>query len=1258
MPPILLSIAESIFRPATNAFETLANFASWAPRLAIARLVAKWRSLLTIIVGVILGAGIGALVPLYTTAVAQVGLVQRLDDEARHDANIRVRTSFRVSDFETEQAFGESLGMLDQIIRDSVSEYLISDEFEDWLTQDDVITYYRSSAMGLFDPAGDALQQLNPERPNDYARTHLLWLEGWEQEVTLIDGVLPSNATVPEGADFNVAISTEVVNEFGLAVGDILVIDERLDRDGDFKPSPFESSQPFSVHISAVFSAKDDSADYWMAMRVTDADPEKLDSPLSVVQILWPAEFWMLTSQETVLEAVNFVPETRSTIGWRLLINAEELPYTRIEDVRERLKEFQDDLNVRLDINNTEVVENFALNEDLAELDLNYDYHTRLIDYSGPRTDEDRGILLDYDERQSVNFIPFLILLLEVGGLVLIFLVITAALVRRGERREIAMLQSRGAFDGQVLALRSVEALLICAFGALVAPLLAQRLLQLLGPSIAGTNEFPLPLTAGVFIWSSLLAGVTFIALTATLMPVLRLPLISYGGSASRSETLAWWQKYYIDVAVAVIAIAGFVWLIDRDTPLLSNKQIDPLLVVAPALLFLGLSSLALRIFPLIAMQLSAFNNRRRGILGSLASWQLSREPIHYGRITFLLALAIGIGWFAMSFQATVQRSQRDQAGYRVGTGVRLNERDINLNVDRVRNSETYEAFEGVEGASQSFRSNFGLVGLTQTTNEGESFRFGELLAVEDAQSLQNSVSGWRSDLGAIIAPRDEANPPSLVSVGESLPSVPAKIGVWARMQNLFNFGGVLQSNNLLTRLTQRMQIGLRLQDSEGAWVVVPFEQVRIEYLRNDSPSLPPLDINSATDAPGFVSASHMSSGWVYFEADLTDLSYELQGDVRLVSIYWEHRSVNQGGEQGLRLSLADLSLVDADGTSSPIDFLTTGNWSYVQDAGAASQGTITLGADPLRSNVVFVDFGQSAQRTRVGINLNYPAPNPMPAVVSTNFAELNSIDETITEYMNGSLPEDELPILPIDGIGGTRLFITPSASVEYFPSLYNDVRPFVVVDVRELMYVLNQRPTGRFYPTEAWLKLSEDFSSLDDTNALISNVVADESVIRTNDVSYAQVFDDLETDPLALGLLGLMFLAFLIALVLSVVGLLTHAALTAQARRSEFGVLRALGLASSGVVRSLIIEQLFVVLLAGILGSVLGAVLSEFVVPTLALGATGEGVVPPFVTEIEWTAIANFWGIMFVVMTGVFSFAFFLVRQLSLSRTLRLGEE
>src|SRR5258707_8747024 len=69
----------------------------WAGRLAVQRLLAQGRSLLTIIAAVLLSAAVGALVPLYTTAVAQVGMVERFTqlpaDQVHAQANITLVAS-------------------------------------------------------------------------------------------------------------------------------------------------------------------------------------------------------------------------------------------------------------------------------------------------------------------------------------------------------------------------------------------------------------------------------------------------------------------------------------------------------------------------------------------------------------------------------------------------------------------------------------------------------------------------------------------------------------------------------------------------------------------------------------------------------------------------------------------------------------------------------------------------------------------------------------------------------------------------------------------------------------------------------------------------------------------------------------------------------------------------------------------------------------------------------------------------------------
>src|SRR5260221_12345585 len=95
------------------------------------------------------------------------------------------------------------------------------------------------------------------------------------------------------------------------------------------------------------------------------------------------------------------------------------------------------------------------------------------------------GIMLAYEGNVKTLDAPFGLLLLQVGALVIFFLLVTAALVRRGERREIAMLQSRGAMDGQIIAIRGIEALLICVLAAIIAPTVSQQLLIAIAPFFA-----------------------------------------------------------------------------------------------------------------------------------------------------------------------------------------------------------------------------------------------------------------------------------------------------------------------------------------------------------------------------------------------------------------------------------------------------------------------------------------------------------------------------------------------------------------------------------------------------------------------------------------------------------------------------------------------------------------------------------------------------------------------------------------------------
>jgi CheY-specific phosphatase CheX len=79
---------------------------------------------------------------------------------------------------------------------------------------------------------------------------------------------------------------------------------------------------------------------------------------------------------------------------------------------------------------------------------------------------------------------------------------------------------------------------------------------------------------------------------------------------------------------------------------------------------------------------------------------------------------------------------------------------------------------------------------------------------------------------------------------------------------------------------------------------------------------------------------------------------------------------------------------------------------------------------------------------------------------------------------------------------------------------------------------------------------------------------------------------------------------------------------------------------------------------LGTIIGAALGALLSGQVVPRLAQDASGTQITPPFIVQAEGTALAQYVLILLVVLAVTLLFSLVLVGRLSLTRTLRLGED
>lgn len=1137
----------------------------WALRLALLRLTAQWQSLLTIVIGVLLAAVIGANAPLYTAAIAQVGMVQRLERQPASETNIFCRISLTAQGVDDLSATWQAA---DAVVREQVRRVFL-DALPGWVSR--TVTWGESVPMLLVVNGEDVAS----------SRIRVAYYEGWQEAARLIEGRWPEEPT-EAGIDLEIALPLQAAIGLSLQVGDTVILDQR----------GWETSVPIRARITALIAAQDETDPYWMA-----PSPLRVDSSSQ-----WNVETNALTTRESFLRAVTaYVPQTRSLFGWRILFDPEQLPYTAIPQAVARLNGFSANLA--------------ALFSAPGSSPVNFVYSTNLV-----------LLLRQYAVEVSLLGAPFGLLLLQIGALVIFFLVAMATLVRRGERRELAMLQSRGAFDRQILALRGMEALLIVILVALLGPPLARRLLIWLAPVFTGLERLPLALDASVFLYAGLAATGAFVALMGTLLPVLRLPLMLAGGSAARAARQPWWQRVYLDVILLVVGGAALWRLVSAASPLagtqLGGLEADPLLLLAPALLFVALGSLLLRLFPAVMNLLARSFARQDGLSRVLAAWQVSREPVHYGRIALLLTLAIGTGWFATSFRATVSRSQVDQARYAVGTDIRLQERNIVLDADRARPPEAYLALEGVVAASPTMR--FFNVDVARDRQNPVP---GEMLAI-DADTFGSTLY-WRDDLGPVKTPRPPGEPLDLPEPGRALPGEPARLGLWARIDvRGSGFSAATLYRPDLDRLLRRMTLTARLRDATGTFLHAPFEVVEVEWMRR------------GIDRPGLDMRSFNTTGWVYLEAMLDGL--RAQGELRLEALYWKHRA-RDTQERDLRLSLAGLTLIEADESVTALDWLEQPGWEVVYDSGALIRDGFTYpAAVPDRAMVGRqVIWDQLGVLSTLGLILDYPEAPPIPAVASESLMRLNGLQVG-----------DNYRLI---NVGGVSPLVQVVDTTEYYPSLYADRRPFLVVDQAALLYAINRRPGAAVYPAEMWLRLAPGVAAEDVLRAAGTNG-DDMAIIHTETLE--RTLHGLQTNPLALGLMGLLFLAFVVALALSVVGLVTYAALTAQARRNEFGVLRALGMSLGRLAASLALEQTLVMLTGALLGAALGAILSDRVVPTLAIGATGEAITPPFIVQVEVAALAQYGLLMAGVLLAVLIASLLVVRRLSLAQTLRFGEE
>ncbi|MGW1469407.1 FtsX-like permease family protein [Streptomyces sp. NPDC002308] len=752
-------------------------------------------------------------------------------------------------------------------------------------------------------------------------------------------------------------------------------------------------------------------------------------------------------------------------------------------------------------------------------------------------------------------------------------LLLVSGLLSSERAGETELLRARGGSRGRIASSAAIEALLLAAPAAVVAPLLAGPLTGLLA-RLGELGRIGLRLDDGVAgtVWP-VASGVALLCALAVLAPA----LAAGGRRTGRASALPAPVRAGADIGLLLVAGMAY-WQLDRRTGAsgggaLSGDRdgalgIDPLLVAAPALALLAGTVLTLRLLPPAARLAERSAAGGRGLSAALAGWQFSRRPLRGAGPVLLLVLAVAMGMLAIGQSASWDRSQDDQADFRSGASVR---RVGGLSNDPA-GAAPYTGLPGVRNAAPVFRATSPLSGG----------RTAEVLALDTAHADERML--MREDLAG-ASPQtlfDAIAPPKTGRTGVVLPGNSTRVLFDLRIGDTSASGGTSPTGSA-------PRVGVVLEDRYG-----------IRY--------------------------RVAAGTVPVDGRAHALSFPVSPSGGLaVTGFQLDSAVPQGRAEQRLVSVARLRTLTADGDERPVPSSDGVRWratSTVTGADADSPGgtvgTVTgTGAAPAfryGTGSGLADRGSrgAEQVDTLLLSADRPAAPALKAVATDAYlaasgarlgqqVDLALGGETVRVTLVKSVRE-----LPTTGPGGaTGSADGDAAEVTAKPG------GALLLDLRAVCEALDQGSGATPAPTEWWLSTAPG-----DGPAVAAELRAlpgtDPSQVRVRD----EVARELADDPLGAGPQSALRAAAVVAAALAAVGFAVGLVGSQGERSAEFAVLRALGASRRRLARALAVEQGVLIALALLIGLGLGTVLTRAVVPLVVL--TGQAARPvPDVTVL-----------------------------------------
>ena len=350
--------------------------------------------------------------------------------------------------------------------------------------------------------------------------------------------------------------------------------------------------------------------------------------------------------------------------------------------------------------------------------------------------------------------------------------------------------------------------------------------------------------------------------------------------------------------------------------------------------------------------------------------------------------------------------------------------------------------------------------------------------------------------------------------------------------------------------------------------------------------------------------------GWTHFEAEIPLRPYlTLPYSVQAIYISGPQFSSNAFKEGSIAID--DITVGTGETENLWEGFEAPAGWEVLPKVG--TQGDIVdLDPSAARSGNMGIRFSWSETiggEVR-GIFLA-PAPLPLPAIGGPVFNE--------GELIVGTIAGSPTPILI-------------RSTFNQFPTLHPESGPVAIVNLEHFNSYRQTLPSSNpIKPNEFWLGIESNADILGTKLALEKLTGGLASIrIREDEARIAQ------ENPLSGGALaGISWLGLGTLIGIAFLGLLVYAWIATKESRSEFGLLLALGLSKAQLRILVIIEHLLLAAIGLLLGSVLGALLSNWVLQYLDVSSRGRSVMPPMEVVTDPTlAILAYGGVVGAAIT------------------------